>query len=172
MDIKNGVRGTIRSKLASIKKEKLRDVLSDEEISDICISSPLAGIFTNVVEEIGIDTLIYSGLMDEELVDKLCGEYREREYVCSIYAGSTKVIKNFEKYLGSQKAGNIIRIGICGFWHYFINIFDTDLYTMSAKDIADGAKSLSGGMKIIDIIIENKPTFCSIASSFKQIGKS
>jgi hypothetical protein len=153
-----------------------KKVLSDEEISDMCVSSRFAGMFVNVVEYIGLDLLMHVGLIDERLVDRLCGEDRKRQYVCSIYAGKSSVVSVFESYLRGEQSSeksipedNIKRIGIYGFWHYFVQC-----KTGRLNSLREGAMMFSRE-KVADLIRENQYPYsrqqgdCAMSSNLKQV---
>ena len=163
--IVNGAKGVI-GKMAHKKK----DILSDEEISSICVSSRFADMFVNVVENIGLDLLMYTGLIDEDLLDRLCGKDRKRQYVCSIYASKTSAVSAFESYLrGDQSSDksipedNIERFGMYGFWHYFV-----ECKTGRLNSLREGAMMLSGE-KVADVIRENQPDTCNVALMLKNL---
>lgn len=174
MDLKNGTHKIVDGakylgKITHItKEEKKKNSLSDEEIEKIC-NKPLSKVLNNVVEVLDTDTLSLLGLATKEVLERLCGKDRKRKYTCSVYAGSDEVVNRFERYLGPQKEENIRRIGICGFWHYFMNPAETDLSSLSVNEIAEGASSLSEEKKVADVIRETSQPFCSIASSLKQV---
>jgi len=163
LNIKNGVKETIEK----LKHKKI-EILSDEEINDICISSRFAGMFINVVEIIYADVMLQTGLLKGDELDRLCGNPRKRQYVCSIYAGNSSVVKVLESYLRGEQIGikkipedKIRRIGLYGFWHYFVECKHELLCTLR-----EGAMMFSKE-KVVDVIRKNQFPSCSIAHILK-----
>jgi len=166
-------------KITHLKKNEIkRKILSDEEISNICLVSRFTGVLTNVVEDLNVYfndlflTIKENGeyVPDVDLFDRLYGKDRRRQYVCSIYAGKSSVLTAFESLLRADQIlvkkipeDKIRRVGLYSFWHYFIECDRTSLSILK-----EGIMMFSRE-KVSDVVRENQPPSCSIASSFKQI---
>lgn len=159
-------------------KKKGKNTLSEKEIEELCNNSSFFGILENVVEDLGEEVFNNIFVKDDKgLLNALYGEDRRREYVCSIYAGNagnagkTSLIRIFHSYLSGEQTGmekipkeNIKRIGLFGFWHYFVECKKQK----QLSSLREGIMMFSRE-KVIDVIKQNYSPPCSIASSFRQI---
>lgn len=153
--------------IKSIYKKNGKIFLSKEEIEELCNNSSFSKILNNTVEDLG-ETVFNNILLknDKDFVNSLYGENGRRKYLCSVYAGKSSLINDFEAYLEGDKKipeENIKRLGLLGFWHYFIEC--------KPKRFAFLKSNLSMFKKerVIDVIEQNRSPFCSMASSFRQI---
>lgn len=152
------------------KKNGKVSSLSEKEIEELCNNS-FSGILNNTVEDLGEEVFNSTFLKnDEDFINSLYGEdRRQRKYLCSIYGGQSHLVNDFEAYLAGKRGGkkipeeNIRRIGLLGFWHYFIECKPKHLIFLK-KNVMMLKRE-----KVIDVIEQNRSPFCSITSSLRQI---
>lgn len=152
--------------IKSIYKKNGKESLSEKEIEELCNNSPFSMLLNNTFVVLGEEVFRSTFLKnDKDLIDSLYGVDRRRKYLCSIYAGQIHLVNEFEAHLAGKRGGkkiqeeNIKRIGLLGFWHYFVeckskhSAFLINFFSYFFRE------------RVIDIIEQNRSPFCSMASS-------